>query len=106
VDPTCLPYLEKPEPVLCREAEQAKTRKHVLNGATSVPLVKSTFVKHGPAAEGYLQYSETVTVSTGVVDSEVAYFLSKLELCPCAWSWQCFLSLIAHPRKKCREGLL
>jgi hypothetical protein len=36
VDPTCS-YLGKSESVLFREAEQAKTRKHVLNGATMVP---------------------------------------------------------------------
>jgi hypothetical protein len=54
-DPTCPSYLGKSESVLFREAEQAKTRKHVLNGATMVPLVMSAFGKLGPAAEGYLQ---------------------------------------------------
>jgi hypothetical protein len=37
VDPTCSSYLGKSESALFREAEQAKTRKHVLNGATMVP---------------------------------------------------------------------
>jgi hypothetical protein len=54
---------------LFREAEQAKTRKHVLNGATMVPLLMSTFGKLGPAAEGYLQ--NLATCSTGVVDRGV-----------------------------------
>jgi hypothetical protein len=46
----------------------AKTRKHVLNGATMVPLVMSTFGKLGPAAEGYLTNLASVACSTGVVD--------------------------------------
>jgi hypothetical protein len=52
VDPTCPSYLGKSESALFRKAEQAKTRKHVLNGAATVPLVMSTFGKLGPAAEG------------------------------------------------------
>jgi hypothetical protein len=49
VDPTCS-YLVKSDTVLFREAEQAKIRKHVLNDATMVPLVMSTFGKLGTAA--------------------------------------------------------
>jgi hypothetical protein len=55
VDRTCLTYLGLSEALLFREAEQAKTRKHVLNGATIVPLGMSPFGTLGPAAEGYLQ---------------------------------------------------
>jgi hypothetical protein len=66
VDPTCPAYSGKSESVLFREAEQAKTWKHVLNGATMVTLVMSTFGKLGTAAEGYLQNLATVACSTGV----------------------------------------
>jgi hypothetical protein len=45
VDPTCPSYLGRSESVSFPEAEQAKTRKPVLNGATMVPLVMSTFGK-------------------------------------------------------------
>jgi hypothetical protein len=47
VDPTCSSHLGKSESVLFREAEQAKTRKHVLKGATMVPLVVSTLESLG-----------------------------------------------------------
>jgi hypothetical protein len=70
VDPTCPSYLGKSESDLFCEAEQANTRKHVLNGSTMVPLVMSTFGKLGPA-EGYLQNLATVACSTGVVDRGV-----------------------------------
>jgi hypothetical protein len=53
VDPTFPSYLGKSESDLFREAEQAKTRKHVLKGTAMVPLVMSSFGKLGPAAEGY-----------------------------------------------------
>jgi hypothetical protein len=72
--------LGKSESVLFREAEQAKTRKHVLNGATMVPLVMSAFGKLGPAAEGYLQSLATVACSTGVVDRGVWLCLSRQNL--------------------------
>jgi hypothetical protein len=71
VDSTCPSYLGKSKAVLFREAEQAKSRKHVLKGATMVPLVMSTFGKLGPAAEGYLQNLASVACSTGVVDRGV-----------------------------------
>jgi hypothetical protein len=80
VDPTCPSYLGKSESVLFRDAEQAKTRKHVLNGATMVPLVMSMLGKLGPAAEGYLQ--------------NIAHFSPIPELCTCSWSWHCFTSLL------------
>jgi hypothetical protein len=76
VDPTCPSYLEKSDSVR-REAEQAKTRKHVLNGAAMVQLVMSTFGKLGPAAEGYLQRLATVACSTGVVDRGVCLRISR-----------------------------
>jgi hypothetical protein len=44
--------LKKSESDLFRKAEQAKTRKHVLNGAAMEPLPMSTLGKLGPAAEG------------------------------------------------------
>ena len=34
-----------------RECECAKQEKHVLNGATVIPLVMNTFDKIGPSAE-------------------------------------------------------
>jgi hypothetical protein len=43
VDPTCPSNLGKSEYVLFREAEQAWTKNHLLNGATTVPFVMSTF---------------------------------------------------------------
>jgi hypothetical protein len=69
--------LGKSESVLFREAEQAKTRKHVLDGATMVPLVMSTFGKLGPAAEGYLQNLASVACSTGVVGRDVWLHISR-----------------------------
>jgi hypothetical protein len=77
VDPTCPSYLGKSESVMFREAEQAETRKHVLNGATMVPLVMSTFGKLGPAAELYLQNLASVACSTGVVDRGVCLRISR-----------------------------
>jgi hypothetical protein len=71
VNPTCPSYLEKSESALFREAEQAKTRKRVLNGATMVPLVMSTSGKLGLALEGHLQNLASVACSTGVVDPGV-----------------------------------
>jgi hypothetical protein len=71
VDPTCPAYSGKSASVLFREAEQAKTRKHVLNGALMVPSVISTFGKLGPAAEGCLQNLATVACSTGVAHRDV-----------------------------------
>jgi hypothetical protein len=76
VDPTC-PYLGKSEAVLFRAAEQAKTRKHVLNGTTMVPLVMSTFGKLGSPADGYLQNLASVACSTGVVDRGVWLRISR-----------------------------
>jgi hypothetical protein len=70
-------YLGKFESVLFREAEQAKTSKHVLNGGTMVPLVLSTFGKLGPAAEGYLQSLASVACSTDVVDRVVWLPISR-----------------------------
>ena len=50
------------------EYEVAKRNKHVLNGATMVPLVMTTFGKLGPSAQGFLQSLADVACSTGVVD--------------------------------------
>jgi hypothetical protein len=64
--------LEKSESIFLKltvsEANQAETRKHVLNGATLVPLDMSTLGKLGPAAEGYLQNQGTLACSASVVD--------------------------------------
>jgi hypothetical protein len=76
-NPTCSSYLGKSGSAWFREAEQAKTRKHVLNGATMVPVVLSTFGKLGPAAAGYLQNFATVACSTGVVDRGVWSRISR-----------------------------
>ena len=56
------------EASLFSECEGAKRNKHVLNGATMVPLVVTTFGKMGPSAQGFLQSSADVACSTGVVD--------------------------------------
>ena len=53
---------------LFSECEGAKRNKHVLNGATMVPLVVTTFGKMGPSAQGFLQSSADVACSTGVAD--------------------------------------
>jgi hypothetical protein len=71
VDPTCPSYLGKSETVSFREAEQAKTRKHVLNDATMVSLFMSPLGTLGAAAEGFLQNFATVACSTGVVGRDV-----------------------------------
>jgi hypothetical protein len=77
VNPTCPSHLWKSESDLFREAEQARTRKHVLNCANMVPLVMSTVGKFGPGAEGYLQNVATVTCSTGVIDRGVWLRISR-----------------------------
>jgi hypothetical protein len=43
-------------------------KKHVLNGATMIPLVMPSFGKLGPAAEGYLQSLAAIPCSKGVVE--------------------------------------
>ena len=52
-DPTAPSHVEKglDESRLLRECERAKREKHVLNGATMIPLVMTTFGKLGPSAE-------------------------------------------------------
>ena len=49
---------------LFSECEGAKRNKHVLNGATMVPLVVSTFGKLVPSAQGFL-HSFTDVVHRG-----------------------------------------
>jgi hypothetical protein len=63
--------------VATTHVDEAKSRKHVLNGATMVPLVLSTFGKLAPAAEGYLQNLASVACSTGVVDRGVWLRISR-----------------------------
>ena len=58
------------EASLFSECEGAKRNKHVLNGATMVPLVVTTFGNLGPSAQGLLQSLADVACSTGVVDRD------------------------------------
>ena len=57
VDPTAPSYVRRglDEARLISDCEVAKRNKHVLNGATMVPLVMTTFGKLGPSAQGFLQ---------------------------------------------------
>ena len=66
-------YVERgwDESRLLRECERAKREKHVLNGATMIPLVMTTFGKLGPSAESYLKSLADVACSTGFVDHGV-----------------------------------
>ncbi len=68
VDPTAPSYSGYSEAGLFAKFEKMKRDKHVLHGATMVPLVMTTFGKLGPSAEGYLQNLATVACSTGAVD--------------------------------------
>jgi hypothetical protein len=45
-----------------------KRERHVLNGASMIPPVMTSFGKLVPGAEGYLQSLASVAFSTGVVD--------------------------------------
>ena len=56
------------EATLFSNREGAKRNKHVLNGATMLPLVVTAFGKLGPSARGFLQSLADVACSTGVVD--------------------------------------
>ena len=51
--------------------------KHVLNGATMIPLVMTTFGKLGPSAESYLNTLADVACSTGFVDRGVWLRVAK-----------------------------
>jgi hypothetical protein len=53
---------------LFRKLETLKREKHVLHGATMVPLVMTTFGKLGPAAGRFLHTLASVACATGVVD--------------------------------------
>ena len=48
---------------LLSECEGAKRNKHVLNGATMVPSVVTTFCKLDPCAQGILQSLADVALS-------------------------------------------
>ena len=78
-DPTAPSYVERgwDESRLLRECERAKRVKHVLNGATMIPLVMTTFGKLGPSAESYLQSLADVACSTGFVDRGVWLRVAK-----------------------------
>ena len=60
-----------------RECERAKREKHVLDGATLIPLVMTTFGKLGPSAESYLKSVADVACSTGCVDLGVWLRIAK-----------------------------
>ena len=47
--------------------EGAKRNKHVLNGATMVPLVVTTFGELSPSARGFLQSLADVACTSGVI---------------------------------------
>ena len=68
VDTTAPSYRGMDVCAIFRKFEKQKCDKHVLEGATFVPLVMSTYGKLAPAAESYLQELATVACSTGVVD--------------------------------------
>jgi hypothetical protein len=68
VDPTAPSYSRLDEAKLFSKYETLKREKHVLNGATMVPLVMTSFGKLGPAAEDFLHSLATIACSTGVVD--------------------------------------
>ena len=78
-DPTAPSYVERgwDESRLLRECERAKRVKHVLNGATMIPLVMTTFGKLGPCAESYLKSLADVACSTGFVDRGVWLRVAK-----------------------------
>jgi hypothetical protein len=83
VDPTCPTYRDMDEVELFRKFETSKRVKHVLHGATMVPLVMSSFGKLGPSAEGYLQSLATIACSTGVVDRGMWLRISR-QILSCA----------------------
>ena len=70
VDPTAPSYIRRglDEARLISHCEVAKRNKHVLNGATMVPLAKTNFGKLGPSAQGFLQSLADVACSTVAVD--------------------------------------
>ena len=70
VDPTAPYYVRRgmDEARLFGEGEGAKRNKHVLYGATMVPLVVTTYGKLGPSAQGFLQRLADVACCTCVVD--------------------------------------
>ena len=78
-DPTVPSYVEKgwDESRLLREFERAKREKHVLNGATMIPLVMTTFGKLGSSAVSYLLCLADVACSTGSVDRDVWLRIAK-----------------------------
>ena len=77
--PTAPSYVQRgwDESRLLRECERAKREKHVLNGATMILLVMSTFGRLGPSAESYLKKLADVACSTGCVDRGVWLRIAK-----------------------------
>ena len=67
-DPTCPSYEGKAESTMFELFEKAKREKHVLNGASMVPLVMTTFGKLGPVANAYLKSLADVASVSGLVD--------------------------------------
>ena len=56
----------------------------MLDGATTIPLVMTTFGKLGPSAESYLQSLADVACSTGVVNRGLWLRIAK-QFLSCAW---------------------
>jgi hypothetical protein len=110
VDPTCPTYRDMDEVELFRKFETSKRVKHVLHGATMVPLVMSSFGKLGPSAEGYLQSLATIACSTGVVDRGMWLRISR-QILSCALVRgrgvvfrHCYRSMAKSAGKDFRDG--
>ena len=78
-DPSAPCFVQKSwdESRLLRECESAKREKHVLTGATMIPLVMTTLGKLGPFAESYLQSLADFACSTSFVDRGVWLRIAK-----------------------------
>ena len=71
MNPTAPSYERVLESDLFSRKEREKSFKHLLAGASMVPLVMSTCGKLGPSAEAYLQSLAAVASSSGIVDRGV-----------------------------------
>ena len=91
VDPTAPCYVRHglDEARLFSECEGGKRSKHVLNGATMVPLVVLTLGKLGPSAQVFLQSLADVACSTGVVDRGSLLRIAQQHLCFGSGAWHC-----------------
>ena len=62
-DPTAPCYVRRGLDEASLFSEGTKCSKHVLNGATMIPLVATPFGKPGPSAQGFLQSLDSVARS-------------------------------------------